>query len=429
MNPLTRAATIAALAALNMMLGFGFQWLPVLRLGVGASTDAFLFSAIVPQVVLAIGALGMTAVLTPVLATSDAESFRTNAWTCAHVVFVGALVVNGVLFVAAPVWVRWLVPGFSEPTQTLAATLVQIQLIGTVPSAVLAVTWAAGYARDRFVWVEAAGVIASVCGLVVLWITIDRVGVRGAAWALVARATVQVALLIPAFGPFARPVWRAPAMQQVWRRLLPIAGGSLLYKSDPLVERIFASFAPAGQLSLFHLASQFYAAGNQIVTKALINPVVPELARDAAESRWSRFWQRSRGRLALILVLAAGIGIVVSLAARPIGALVLGSRAADADVVTFVLLIIVLSGLWIGGVSGQVSASSFIAYGDTRTPTLVGVVVFALGVPLKALLFWQFGILGLAAAASIATLAMALAHQLLLASRVQQFRAARTPAE
>jgi putative peptidoglycan lipid II flippase len=429
MSPAARAASIAALAALNMILGFVFQWLPVLRLGVGASTDAFLFSAIVPQIVLAIGALGLTAVLTPVLAVADTESFRTSAWTCAHGVFLGAVVVNGLLFVFAHVWVPWVVPGFQAPTQDLAASLVRVQLIATVLTAVLAVTWAACYAREQFLWVETAGVIASAAGLLVLWGTIDRLGVLGAVWALVARSAVQVALLVPALGRFKRPVWRAPQVQQVWRRLLPVAGGSIWYKSDPLVERFFASFAAPGQLSLFHLASQCYAAGNQIVTKALINPVVPALARAAAGSRWTEFSQSSRRRLLEILTLTVAMSIGVALIGEPLGRLILGSRAASTDVSTFAMLMIVLGGVQIGGACGQMSASTFIAYGDTRTPTAVGVAVFTIGVPLKTLLLWQFGIAGLAAATSISTIATAVIHQALLSSRLRRFVHRRPVAE
>ena len=421
MSPAARAASIAALAALNMILGFVFQWLPVLRLGVGASTDAFLFSAIVPQIVLAIGALGLTVVLTPVLAVADPESFRTSAWTCAHGVFLGAVVVNGLLFVFAPVWVPWVVPGFQAPTQDLATSLVRVQLIATVLTAVLAVTWAACYAREQFLWVETAGVIASAAGLLVLWGTIDRLGVLGAVWALVARSAVQVALLVPALGRFTPPVWRAPQVQQVWRRLLPVARGSIWYKSDPLVERFFASFSAPGQLSLFHLASQCYAAGTQIVTKALINPVGPALARAAAGSRWTEFSQSSRRRLLEILTLTVAVSIGVALIAEPLGRLILGSRTASTDVSTFAMLMVVLGGMLIGGACGQMSASSFVAYGDTRTPTAVGVAVFTIGVPLKALLLWQFGIAGLAAATSISTIATAVIHQSLLSSRLRRF--------
>jgi putative peptidoglycan lipid II flippase len=86
----------------------------------------------------------------------------------------------------------------------------------------------------------------------------------------------------------------------------------------------------------------------------------------------------------------------------------------------FSMLVLALAGVFVAGASGQMSASSFIAHGDTRTPTAVGVVVFTLAVPLKALLFWRFGIVGLAAAASIGTLVTAAVHQFLLAGRVQR---------
>ena len=404
------------------MATFAFQWLPVHTLGVGPNTDALFFSAIVPTMVLSVVASGVTSVLTPLLSTADSGEFRRRVWTFFYGVAVAALLVHGLLFLTAPLFVRWLVPGFDLTTRMLAVDLVRIQLVAAVFTALLTVNWSAYYATSRFVWVEVSALIASGIGLLLLILTIRETGVYGVAWAMTLRAALQVLFLLPGLGALTRPDWRGGSGQLVWRRLLPIIGGSIYYKTDPLVERFLASFAPAGQLSLLHLASQFYAAANQIVTKALINPIMPRLARDAAQADWRAFWGVTTRRLTAVVALTAAASIALAVLRRPI-AVVLGGggRITNTEIGLLAALLVAMAGVWLGGAAGQVSTTSFFAYGNTRLPTAVGIIGYTLGVPLKVLLFWKWGVVGIAVGGSLYTIGNAIAHQLLLQLQVRKF--------
>jgi putative peptidoglycan lipid II flippase len=64
-------------------------------------------------------------------------------------------------------------------------------------------------------------------------------------------------------------------------------------------------------------------------------------------------------------------------------------------------LLLLLSGVWVGGAAGQILSTSFYAQGDTRTPTLVGVAGFSVAIVLKVVAFRRYGIEGLAVAASL----------------------------
>ena len=143
-------------------------------------------------------------------------------------------------------------------------------------------------------------------------------GVHAVAWALVLRAVLQVAFLVPALGPVQRPDWQAAGGPAALRRLAPLMAGALYYRADPIVERVLASFAPAGHLSLLHLGQQAYGAATQIVTRALINPMMPGLARAAAAHAWAEFAAAVRRRLVLVLALAVG-GMGAAGGCRPAG--------------------------------------------------------------------------------------------------------------
>jgi len=65
------------------------------------------------------------------------------------------------------------------------------------------------------------------------------------------------------------------------------------------------------------------------------------------------------------------------------------------------VILLLLSGVWIGGAAGQVLSTSFYSTGDTRTPMRIGVIGFTIAILLKLLAFHAFGITGLAIAASV----------------------------
>lgn len=401
-------------ATANLAVTFGYHWLPVVKLGVGSATDALFVSAIVPQMVLSVISTSLTSVLTPLLSTASATAFRTQAWTVGLGVTLAAALLNGVLFASAAIWVPLMVPGFDPGTRTLTLDLVRVQLIGAFFTMLLAVNWSASYARDRFLWVEISGTLAGIVGLVGAWWSMGAYGVHAVAWALALRAGLQVLLLMPALGRFTRPDWHAAGGREIWRRLLPLLGGSIYYKADPIVERILASFALPGHLSLFHLAQQIYAGGNQLLTRALINPIMPRLARHAQRADWDAFRELVRHRVLLSSALFAVAWLGLLVAGRPMMRVVLQPWLEPSQVDLLHALLMLLVGVWFGGAAGQVFTVAFYAFGNTVTPTRTGVVGFTLAIPLKIVAYWLGGILGLAVATSLYTMGTALVHHLLL---------------
>jgi putative peptidoglycan lipid II flippase len=63
-------------------------------------------------------------------------------------------------------------------------------------------------------------------------------------------------------------------------------------------------------------------------------------------------------------------------------------------------LMIWLAGMFIGGVVGQITSSTFYACGDTSTPTRISMVTYTAYIPAKVGAFYFFGVMGLAMATS-----------------------------
>jgi peptidoglycan biosynthesis protein MviN/MurJ (putative lipid II flippase) len=63
---------------------------------------------------------------------------------------------------------------------------------------------------------------------------------------------------------------------------------------------------------------------------------------------------------------------------------------------------------------GQILSTAFYAMGDTRTPTLVGISTFSAYIPIKFLVFFYYGLIGLAVSTSVFFITNVVVQALLL---------------
>jgi putative peptidoglycan lipid II flippase len=393
---------LGMLAVVNIGLTIAVQWYVVTRLGVGEETDALFAGMVLPQLLVVVVMGTLTHVLVPLLTTEEERAFRQTSWGLFLAVGAGFSLAALLLATAAPVWVAWLFPGFSIRGRVLTVILTRIQMIGMVLTAALSVLWSVYNARHRFLWAEFAAIPAGVAALGFLVATLGGLGVRAAAWAMVIRSGIQLLLLVPALGKWVKPDWRSPAMREAWRRSRTLLFGTVYSRTDPLVDRFLSSLAVRGELSLLALAQQIFGLGGQVLAKAWSSPLVPPLARDAAAGRWTDFTRRYRSGLAWLASLTTSGCLVVLLAGEPILRLLIGHGGVTAGNVHLLWqIMIALFGYFVGGATGQILASSFYAQGDTKTPTMVGVVGFTLGVGFKIAGFLIAGVIGIAVGTSV----------------------------
>lgn len=424
-----RSVWLGALAAGNIGISFVFNWYLVALLGPGRETDALFAGMIAPQVLLTVGSTALSNVLVPMLAVQQEEELSGLAWSLFQTTLVYAGLVAAALGLTAPLWTPLTVPGFPVEARPLVVHLACIQLAGSVLTVAGAVQRSAYNARHRFIWPETSTLVSGGLGLLCLVVALPRYGVAAGAWATVARGLAQVVLLLPGMGPYRRPFAATAELRVAWTRLRPLLLGALYFKSDFVVDRLLASLAPAGLLSLFSLAQQAYSAAQLILGKALAAPAVPLLAQAAEAGHWRRFIRISRRQL-LVLMIFALIGYLgILLLGRPVLRLTFGHGRFTPDRIQELWwLLVVLGGVWFGGVGGQIISSSYYAQGDTRTPILIGSVAFTIAIALKVGGFYAFGISGLALAATLYYLGSAGAQWLVLERRLR-VRLAAIPGE
>jgi putative peptidoglycan lipid II flippase len=392
---------LGILSASNILVAFAFQWYVLTRLGSGAETDALFAGMTIPQLLLAVVSDSLMHVLVPLLAGEDREQSRHDAWGFALLVG-GLFSLLGLLFAAtAPWWVPLAAPGFTPAGHSLMIELTRIQLVGMVFIAINGVQWAAYHARQQFLWVESTPILANLAAVLLLVWALPRYGVVAAAWILTLRSALQTLLLAPGLGRPVRVDLGSPTLQRAWKRIRPLLLGTAYYKTDPLVDRFFLSTAGSGSLSLYHFAQQLYNAVGQVINRAIAAPLVPVLSclhKAGDRSGFRRLYRRKIlevGALGL-----AALAVLVLAGERLLGLLVGHGSISARNVHELWWMMIWLGGMFLGGVLGQISSSSFYAAGDTTTPTRYAIYTYTLYLPLKILCFLRFGIMGLALATS-----------------------------
>ena len=400
----TTALTVwlAALAAANILLSSLTYGYVLFVVGPGPQTDALFASIAVPRLILAVIGGSLTQVLLPVLAVQTAEDAGRSGWNLFLLLGSGLIALEILLHVLAPFWVAAVVPGFSEESRSFTVVLSRIHLAGMVVSVLCGVLATVHQANKRFVRVELISLFAAGSSFLFLLWALEGHGVKAAAWAVLLRTGVQLLLLLPGAVRFCVPDWRNPVVVEIWCRFKPLLFGTAYYKLGPMIDRFLSSMSPAGGLSLFYFGQQAVSMVNDIIYKAFTIPTIPLLSRHAQAQDWPGFRSLLRRRLLIVgTVTGAGYLTFLVLGEWILSGIASHARLSDADVRIFWWIIVALVGFLIAGALGQITSAAFYAKGNTATPTKVGVFGFTLGILFKIVGFFQFGLVGIAAATTL----------------------------
>jgi peptidoglycan biosynthesis protein MviN/MurJ (putative lipid II flippase) len=259
-----------------------------------------------------------------------------------------------------------------------------------------------------------SSLIANVLGLTFLVLTITRLGIYAAALNAVIFNSLKLAFLFPILGRFVWPKWRSMAVKEAWQRFKPLLPGQTYLRTDPMLDRFLTSMTSTGTLSLLYVAQQVYASVILLLGKAVVAPMTPKLAVYSRESNWVRFRRNFRARLWLVLVVTFAVLVLLVLGAPLFRLVVSKAGFSQTNTQTLWITMISLGGTLLGGAMVQVTANAFYAMGNTKTPSKISAVVYTVYIPLKIVVFFKFGIVGLAITMSTYFLANSLVQFLIL---------------
>ncbi|MBA3845214.1 MAG: hypothetical protein H0X45_01080 [Planctomycetes bacterium] len=395
----SRSLAIAVLAMTSSLISLAQLWYVVTALGLNSATDAFFISGALPQFITAAFGNSLVTALLPALTGDRADADRRAR---SAMIFVMLVIVSlAALFaLLMPWWAPLIAAGLPAEAHSTLIACSRLQLLAMVGTHFSLVASTHLQARERHVRIHATQAFATLCSLGVTIAMVPHLGASGAALAIAARPWIEClgypdSLMLMAKAR-SNGYWR-----ELWTRTRGLCFAASYYKSDLLLDRFLASFAPAGDLSLLNMATRLNGVASQIVTRSLATPLVPPLA--ATRDADGMPGVRARARRSMLFL--SGAGLLCALGLIALGRTGFAGLFAinvfveqDADRL-WILSMGLLGVLAISPLGFFLSSACFIiGRGDIVTRT--GVVGFTAAICLKIALFQAMGILGIALATS-----------------------------
>ncbi len=375
--------------------------------GATAETDPLWFALAIPTFLVAVVTGSLSYVLVPdLVAKFEDEKQQETAWQLAS--FIGLLTLLLSALITLLVWVfaepicRLLyeqkIAGQQQDAVSLLRTLsVQVVLTG-------AISWAQAvlHSRHQFAVAAVGGVVGTAAGLaVVFWY--GKYGIEVVAWAINLGSLVSLSIhLLPIVGRLGMPFADTQNLLRLLAIFWPLLLGAIFLKVSPLVDRVWASQLDPGSLTRINYADRIVMALLTVGTSSLSLIAFPQLAEHFASGGKSGFANHFalcfRRMLLLIVPIAVGVSVFSVMITSD---LLEGGMFTAEDSQVVGKLVTVLMGMFIGASLGELLARGFYVLGDTRAPTLIGVVSLAVGLILKYILFQNFGIWGIAIGVTI----------------------------
>jgi putative peptidoglycan lipid II flippase len=190
--------------------------------------------------------------------------------------------------------------------------------------------------------------------------------------------------------------------KESWKLMKPVLFGSSIYKLAPLFDRFLLSFAPIGTITIYSLSFTFVNAGSQILEKSLVMPFVVKVGR-LVESNNFKEIRSNIFKIIFQVTLLAIILVFFSISFRDVilSYFVILFKLTDSGAESLLLYSSLMAGYFCAVVLGALPVSVFYALKDSRTPLMIGVIGFFIGILLKLTGFFLFGIEGFILALSI----------------------------
>lgn len=406
-------AILLTLSLTLKALGVVQQALLAYLFGTSRALDAYLVSVSVPNVVmnmLTAGSLSLAFV--PLFSEFYARGDPDRAWriasSLANTIVLLAVMVVGLGVLAASPIITLLAPGFDSPTHRLATTLLIILLPTVGLASASAMVKSVLYFFRRFFLPNLAYVLGSLALLGAVLLLQRRIGVYAVAWGTVLGGVVALAIQVVALRgvqPHYRPVlnlreaglWRSGGL------LLGMTLAVIAVQVNIMVDRFFASYLPAGSVSVLEYAADFDKLIVSTFALSAATAAFPALSDLAALGRRAEFAARLRTALTTvamaILPLAAA---ALALRENIIRAVLQRGRFGPEQTAAVAETLLYLMPALVAWALLYVALYAFFARREVWPPVVILTGGLGLNAALDALLGPALGVPGLALGTSLA---------------------------
>ncbi len=423
------SSTVAVMLAtlLSMVLGFAREVVNARYFGERWELDAFLVAAILPTLVFGVFNGALVSALVPIfsgyfVAGKDEEAWRFSSTVInALVILLSALAV--IAWIAAPLLVRVVAKGFPAPEAGVATVMTRILMPTIIATSIAGVLQALLNAQRSYRAASLQGAALNVCTIVAVLALYRSYGIYALVFGTAVGLFAQLLIQIPNY--LARCKYRFaldlhhPGLRSLAVILGPIIVGSAVGQVNLLFDKYFASTLQPGNIAAMQYATKVVGFPQQLFAVAIATVIFPILSAQYATNELASLRATAFNglRMTALITIPAAFGLIAL--ARPIisvlferGEFTPGDVVRTAGAMQFYAV-----GL-LGIAASIVLTRCFFAMHDSKTPVLIASVVMVLNVVLSALSVGRFGINGLAASNSFASLVDAAVLVLLFTRRV-----------
>ena len=403
-------------------------------LGAGPELDAFFAAFRIPDLIFQLVAAGtVAAALVPMVAGELVTGRTSRAWhivsTIASLMTVGLVILVSVAWLAAPVLVPLIAPGFAGGQLQQTIELTRLMLLAPMFLALGGVATSALNAHNRFAASALAPIVYNLAIIGAALILTHSLGVTGLAIGVVVGSLGHLLVQLP---PLARAGFRFtpnldagdPEVRQALRlmgpRTVALGAGQITF----VVATAFASGLAAGSVTAFTFAFTVFSIPLSVIGVPLGIVALPTLSRDLARGAVDEFVALMSRAIRLILFLILPL-VALGIALRGPATTVLFNHGKftgeSVQLVAATLLVLLLALPGEGLLTILVRA--FYANRDTRTPALAAILGVVLNVVVGAFALYVlgWGLAGIAAGIAVGSSVEAIVLALVLRREIPAF--------
>ena len=395
-----KSIKLAIIAITNLALLFLLQWVPVSIIGTGISTDMLFSALIIPQVIAAIFSSNLLQVLMPVIVEEKNSIQNGTFGSIAFIIAISFAALYLLFAYYTPLLTRVIYSQYDNTIQNTISSLIQLSLIGSFFTTMVATYSAAYYTQKKAFLIEIFGATSGLFALFLMMYVLSEDNIEIAVWSINFRWALCFTLLFIFSKSKKLNRNYKEALKKISLRLKNLVVGGAIYKTDVVVDRYFSAQAMTGDLTILHIIQQVFAALSALLNRVLLAPNSPQLTKLNNKKHTEGFQQLFQKiiKKVLFLNILCFFGLLL---ACLINSFIPEIKIANTLIDDWLYVALLTSGMILGGTLGGVFTVRYYSKGNTMTPTKVSLFSFLNGCLLKLAAFSLFGFSGLLIARSV----------------------------
>lgn len=358
-----RAIIIVMLGfALSTLTGFGRQVILAQQLGVGSEADIYLVAFAFPEFVFIALPIVLYPAFIPLYADwrrrLDKSITQNFIWQTAIGLSLFLLALSAIAALGAPVYLRWLSPGFDADERTLAVRAARIMSSSLCLMGLATLTSGILQVRRRFAASAFLTAVYNVIFVISLFALPTTSLLERASWAVTLGAAAAFAFQLPFLWNSLRKIhlpdlpadWssypaRASGLIQVLSLAGPLTAGYAIHHLILFIDQAMATTLSSGSVAALNYAHHLALVISQLSGVAISTVVFPRLAEQVNQNNLegTRASLANALHLVWLIALPASVGLIIL--RHPITAFVFERGAFDPSATLMVSRLLVWYGL------------------------------------------------------------------------------------